>query len=167
MSIGITLFRTAGVLLLAALSSAAGAADTAMPFATQTQGAVSFISGGIADEDRAILQPLARKHNVRMAFATTSGEYLADIRVVMKDVKGKTVLETVSDGPCLLVDAPPGKYSVAAYRLEQRPVVKPVNVSGKRSAGLHFYWAESSKHGNARAAARERVSGAATRHGCF
>lgn len=167
MSLGITVIRTAAVLLLAALSSAAGAADAAMPFATQTQGAVSFISGGIADEDRAILQPLARKHNVRMAFATTSGEYLSDIRVVMKDTKGKTVLETVSDGPCLLVDAPPGKYSVAAYRLEQRPMVKPVNVSGKRSAGLHFYWTESSRNGSGHTAAREQTSRGSAQHGCF
>lgn len=102
----------------------------------------------------------------RIEAAMPAGEYLADIQVVMKDGKGKTVLDTVSDGPCLLVSALPGKYSVAASGLEQRPVMKSVDVSGKRTASLHFYWTELSDGVSGRTAEKEHASRNA-RHGCF
>jgi hypothetical protein len=49
-------------------------------------------------------------------FATkgSPNEYLADIKVEIKDKNGKLVLDAVVQGPFLLAKMPPGRYSVSA-----------------------------------------------------
>jgi hypothetical protein len=40
--------------------------------------------------------------------------YISDVQVIIKDASGNTVLETITEGPYLLVKLPPGKYSLDA-----------------------------------------------------
>lgn len=119
-----TEFTKAGLVLafLAFFSTCGFAANdyplpsTSLPPA-QSQGQVEFLSGGIgADESDAIkkeavswplLLELAQAGNPR-------AEYISDVPVTISDESGKIVLDTVAEGPFLLVKLPPGKYSVEA-----------------------------------------------------
>lgn len=83
----------------------------------KSQGQTQFISGGIGkDESEAILQ--ARRSWSLMLELTRSvdarAEYISDVQVTIKDGQGNTVLDTTADGPYLLANLLPGKYSIEA-----------------------------------------------------
>lgn len=101
----------AGLIGLTALTVVASAADDPV---VQTNGKISYVSGGVGDESIVRLNSLAAKFNLKLVFALKSGAYASDVRVVIGDGKGQTLLDTTSDGPWFLVNLPAGKYDVAA-----------------------------------------------------
>ncbi|MGH2624342.1 MAG: hypothetical protein ACRDE7_11805 [Sphingobacterium sp.] len=82
-----------------------------------SQGQTQFISGGIGkDESEAILQA---RSSWSLALELTQAadakaEYISDVQVTIKDNLGNTVLDTIAEGPYLLVNLSPGKYSLDA-----------------------------------------------------
>jgi hypothetical protein len=81
----------------------------------EKSGNVTVMHGGIGLDDRAAIERAAEDYNLRLKFAHAgSGEYLADVRVVVSDAKGSKVLESVSSGPFWHARLSPGDYSVAA-----------------------------------------------------
>lgn len=91
-------------------------ATTKLP-AEMVQGQVRYVSGGIGlDEARAFRQA-ERRYPLTLEFANKAkprDEFTADVRVVIRDAKGDTVLDTVSGGPFLLAKLPAGRYDVKA-----------------------------------------------------
>lgn len=83
----------------------------------QSQGQAEFLTGGIGkDESDAILHE-GRSWPLMLELAqvdTPRAAYISDVQVTIKDRSGNTVLETVTEGPFLLVKLPPGKYSLDA-----------------------------------------------------
>jgi hypothetical protein len=94
----------------------------------RTQVAISYVSGGVGDDEAAAMKQAARDYPVEMEFlqrAQPRDEYLADIKVEVKDQHDKTVLDTTSAGPFLLAKLPAGRYTVMADRgdkVEKRTV---------------------------------------------
>lgn len=80
----------------------------------RSAGTIRYASGGVGDESLAQLTSISRDFNVKLVFALASGEYLSDVRVVIADAKGGTLLDTTADGPWLLAKLPAGKYRIAA-----------------------------------------------------
>lgn len=132
-------FRLPCAILLCALASqAAPAADAPLP-AVQQQGAVSFITGGIGSDEASAFRAAARQYNLRLTFAALSGEFFAGVKVVLRDAKGNTVAEAVSDGPYLYFIVPPGKYQVTADNLGQVQSRSAV-VPAKGGTELYLRW---------------------------
>lgn len=110
---------------------ALGEPTSALP-REQMQGSVAYLTGGIGlDESRAIIQA-ASQYSLELEFVrktTAHNEYMSDVKVTIKDLAGKTVLETVSGGPFLLARLPAGQFTVSAERggdAKQRVVnIKP------------------------------------------
>ena len=48
--------------------------------------------------------------------AAPRAEYVADVKIDVRDQRGATVLSTTSDGPILLANLPPGRYTVSATK---------------------------------------------------
>jgi hypothetical protein len=75
------------------------------------------LTGGIgADESEAILQE-ARTWPLVLELAQngpTRAAYISDVRIIIKDGSGKIVLDTITEGPFLLVRLAPGRYSLDA-----------------------------------------------------
>ena len=106
----------------------------------QHQGDVIFVSGGAGDEDRAALRQMARDFNLRLQFAIQgSGEYIAGVNVTMTDAKGKTVLDTIADGPLFFAKVPPGKYRIIVAQ-GGRTLTRDVTVPPNAAAAQAFYW---------------------------
>jgi hypothetical protein len=107
----------------------------------QHQGNIAFVSGGVGDEDRAAMRAMARDYNLRLQFATTgSGQYLAEVNVTLSDDKGKTLLDTLADGPLFFAKVAPGRYRITVAeggRTQSRTIVVP-EASAVQQA---FYWA--------------------------
>ena len=72
------------------------------------QNTATFVCGGIGDADQKAIKAQAPQHHLMLTFALSSGAYLADVDVQIKDSKGATVLSTKCGGPIMLVDLPSG-----------------------------------------------------------
>jgi len=87
---------------------------------------VPFVSGGVGTEEVATLNDEKKRYALAVLTAAKgSGAFLADVRVRISDDQSKLVLDTVMDGPWLLVDLPAGRYQVEASqgaRVQKKPV---------------------------------------------
>jgi hypothetical protein len=106
----------------------------------QTQGEVSFVSGGIGSNERDALQTMRADYNLRLLFALQgTGEYTSDVNINITDSKGNSLLETTSKGPMLFAKLKPGRYTVKA-ELNGRVLDKPAKVRHNHTTSLSFIW---------------------------
>lgn len=124
------------MLFLSCLSGAGSVLPAEPPRGAVTPPA--HASGGVGDDDPLLL--IAGDYNLQCVFATQgSGEYLADVKVLIADAAGRAQLETVSPGPLFYVRLPPGSYRItAAYG--GKPVHRSVVITDRRRQSLYFYW---------------------------
>lgn len=93
--------------LALSLSVNAGAEETG------TNG-VAYISGGVGESGRTEIEAVQDQYSLKLVFAYTNGEFLADVRVVITDAAGTALVSADANGPWLLVALPAGTYKVAA-----------------------------------------------------
>ena len=106
---------------LAAMALACLAAHAAAITRGQGPGGVSWMSGGIGDEETAAMQAEFGRHDLWVTTAARgSGAFLAGVHVHVKDAKGASMVDVDLDGPWLLVQLPPGRYDVEASLLDPR-----------------------------------------------
>jgi hypothetical protein len=104
------------LLLACALVVAAPVARAELP-AAQSQGAVSWVSGGIGEGAAADFKAAQSQYALSIEMsrrALPKNEYVSDADVKIVDAKGVAVLQTKADGPFMLVKLPPGSYRVEA-----------------------------------------------------
>ena len=106
----------------------------------KTAGAVSYVSGGIGMESRARLDSLSRDFNLKLVFASTSGEYLSGVRVTVADAAGRTLLDATSEGPWFLAKLAAGSYQIVATS-GGKPQKRQISVGRAGLATIDFRWA--------------------------
>lgn len=105
----------------------------------KTQGNVTYVSGGIGQDEVESMRKMAPDYNLRLMFVGTGGEYLADIDTRIRAANGTVVLAVVSEGPLLYVRLPSGSYRVSAtYNGVVRQAM--VTVPAHRSAVRTVVW---------------------------
>ena len=120
---------------------APGAHSAPLP-ALETQGMVSYVSGGIGEDQSDAFKRAAAEYPLELLFAqkaTPRDEYLADVRVTICDRAGNAVLETTSAGPFLLANLPVGKYSIDAEYIGERKH-QSVDVRNGKHRRAVFVW---------------------------
>jgi hypothetical protein len=138
--------------LLAMAAQTALAQDNAPSLpATTTVGNASFLSGGIGLDESEAMKAAAPRYSLELVFSASAGKtaagagasaaYLADIHVKITDSAGKTVIDTVSQGPYLLANLPAGNYQVEA---SSGGAVKTQKTAVKKGGHqrLVFSWAD-------------------------
>jgi hypothetical protein len=83
----------------------------------QRQGNVTYVSGGIGRDESAAMRREESQFPLTLEFvqhAKPNAEYVAAVNVIIKDHQGKTMLNTLSEGPLLFAKLPDGKYTVTA-----------------------------------------------------
>lgn len=105
-------------ILFAAPAAGAGqySAMSNLP-AEQKQGDVTYLMGGIGKEEAAAMRKDESRFPLTLEFLKQGkphAEYLSGVNVTIQDHEGKTMLNTVADGPLLLAKLPDGKYKIAA-----------------------------------------------------
>lgn len=105
----------------------------------QTQGDVSFTSGGVGlDESHALIREQAH-WPLSLRFTGPTADYLADVHVRITDTKNTEVLKTDAMGPYMLVKLAPGRYTVyAKYKESEKK--QSVTVAGNGKAKADFHW---------------------------
>jgi hypothetical protein len=108
-----------------------------------TQGDVTYVSGGVGDDEAAAMARAKSKYSLSLEFvqrAKPRAEYKANVEVTVTNKSGNVVLDTVADGPYLLADLPSGKYTVSAIDEEGKSIVKHVTVSQGKPEHLMLVW---------------------------
>jgi hypothetical protein len=80
----------------------------------RTAGGVSYVSGGVGTTSIDRLSSLTKDFNLKLVFALKSGDYVSDVKVTIANAAGKTLLDTMSEGPWFLTKLPVGNYHVVA-----------------------------------------------------
>jgi len=98
------------------LTLVAGVAHAQLTVGPQVKkaGEIAYISGGVGKPEREQLQALEKEFNLKLVFAQANGKYVANVRVVVSDAKGRKLLEHVANGPFFMARLPAGEYSIAA-----------------------------------------------------
>ena len=114
-AIWITVAIVTGLLLLFVAPKVLGQLPT-----VNTQGGVSYLSGGIGDDEEVEIRRAAKDFGVLLEFSevergTSHGRWTADVKISIKSGTS-TVLTAVADGPLMLVKLQPGIYVAEAER---------------------------------------------------
>jgi hypothetical protein len=91
----------------------AGTALYAVPLQAAPQ-EIQMVSGGVGESGMEAIASVQERYSLKLVFARDNGEFLADVGVQVRDHKGKTVVNTNSQGPVLLINLMPGRYTVSA-----------------------------------------------------
>ncbi|MBN3791205.1 carboxypeptidase regulatory-like domain-containing protein [Burkholderia sp. Bp8963] len=133
-------FAIAAALAVGVATGATGAyaQSDGLPAAHQ-QGDVSFVSGGIGQDESTAFQRNEAAWPLALRFTGAGGEFLADVHVRITDAKGAEVLKTDAHGPYMLVKLPPGRYTVTAS-YQGKDEAHDVTVGAKGGAKQAFTW---------------------------
>lgn len=125
--------------------------DPALP-AQEIQGNISYVTGGVGEDEAAALKRAAAGYPLELQFvqkAWPRDEFLAGVKVRIRDRSKSVLLDTVSEGPYLLAKLPAGTYQIEA---EHEGMVKRQTVAIR--AGKHeravFVWAPPPETGSMR-----------------
>ena len=122
-----------------ALPAAAASMSASLP-KPETKDGITYLSGGVGKSEAAAMKAEEKRYPLSMTFsAAKDNEYLASVPVTIKNAKGQTLLDTVSDGPIMLVKLPAGKYTVAAEAYGQS-LRRTVQVKPKGDTPVVFHW---------------------------
>ena len=96
----------------------------------EVQGQVAVLHGGIGEDDRVAMDQKSSEYNLRLTFAWKGiGTYLSQVRVVIRNAQGSTVLDTVTAGPWLFARLPQGEFTVEATD-EGRTLSQKIAIKG-------------------------------------
>lgn len=132
------LFATA----LSALTLAAGSAQAAPLPPLHERGGVEYLSGGIGHDEAVAIESSAAHWPLALEFAVKDGpraDFVADVKVHVRDAEGRTALDAVARGPFLLARLAPGSYRVDAT-FAGETLHEKVLVTAAHSAKAVFVW---------------------------
>lgn len=118
---------------------AASSADSQDVLTVQSQSGVSYLNGGIGDDEQVQMRGDARKWPLRMTFSEgDAGAYVADAEVKITGKGGKTVFTLSGAGPLTYVKLSPGEYRVVVTH-GGKSLSRSTRV-GRKSTDLNFHW---------------------------
>ncbi|MHB8668730.1 MAG: carboxypeptidase-like regulatory domain-containing protein [Burkholderiales bacterium] len=125
-----------------ALTVNAFAASSSYLPATHRQGDVSYLSGGIGLNESDAIRHVAKAYPLELEFvlkAQPKAEYVANVKVRIKDTHDKTVLHATAAGPFLLAKLPAGKYTVSADR-DGKVIQRQLEIAASGHQRVVFEW---------------------------
>lgn len=82
---------------------------------------VSFASGGVGVDSGQRLNAREKEFNLKLVFTLVEGNYVSDVRIVLKSAAGKTLIDSVAEGPLFMAKVPAGNYTlVLAYNGQEQ-----------------------------------------------
>ncbi len=79
---------------------------------------IRFITGGIGSDVSKAMQAEAKQWPLLIEFSQADGQakpaWVSGVKISISDAKNAPLLDTICDGPLMLVKLPPGSYSISA-----------------------------------------------------
>ena len=124
-------------MVLCGLVLVVGSVGGAVPEARAAD--VPYISGGVGTDSREELQAKEGEYNLKIVVAATSGDFLADVKIVIDSGRNERVLDATMEGPILLAKLSPGTYTVKATS-DAQTQTKTVTIPAQGQRQLDFRW---------------------------
>ena len=105
---------------------------------------VPWVSGGVGFDERQEMLAKEKDHNLKIVVADDSGDFLADVQIVILSAKKEQMLDATMEGPILLAKLPPGTYTVQASS-DAKTLTKTVTVPAQGLRTVDFRWPKSPK----------------------
>jgi hypothetical protein len=102
---------TAPASSVAAQSGGAGAIP-ALPLDVQSKNGISYLTGGVSDEEEAELKAKKSEFNLHVLMSAPAGAYVSNVMTRILDNKGAEILSADNTGPYFYAKLPAGTYSV-------------------------------------------------------
>jgi hypothetical protein len=100
---------------------------------------VPYISGGAGVDAREELLAKEKEYNLKIIAAEASGDYLADVKVVIESARKEQVLDTTMEGPILLAKLASGTYTIRATS-HGRALTRTVTIPAQGLRQVDFRW---------------------------
>jgi len=99
-----------------------------------------YVVGGFGLDERQELEQARRDFRLRVTTAARgSGAYVSGVRLRIADASGRGVFDREVAGPWLLIDLPPGSYSLrASLQGETAEQQVTLGVAGRRDVYFYF-----------------------------
>jgi hypothetical protein len=94
------------------MDSQGAGAIPALPLDVQTMGGVTYITGGIGDEEITQLKASKKDYNLHILVNAQGGAFISDVDVNIADGTGTTILTARGAGPYFYAKLVPGSYTV-------------------------------------------------------
>jgi hypothetical protein len=107
----------------------------------QTQGGVTYTTGGVGTDERAAIEAISGQFNLKISLATKTGHFEGDAGVRIVDTEGHTVLDAKTDGPLFYAHLTPGTYKVIVNR-KGTDIQETAHVTDNGQARLQFTWSD-------------------------
>jgi len=101
---------------------------------------VRYLMGGVGSDERESMEILAADYNVKFVFAERSGDYIADVSVVIDDLHGKSLAHVVTNGPWLYLMLSPGSYRVKATYAAKTMEIQELKVPQGKPLVRMLHW---------------------------
>lgn len=106
----------------------------------QTQNGITYLSGGIGLDESEAMKAAAKDYTLMITCSVQpTGKYLADVKVNITDKSGSPMLETVIDGPMLLVQLAPGQYRISAEN-DGVTMNRTVDIGSEHPTRVNLSW---------------------------
>jgi hypothetical protein len=121
-------------------SSHSWAQDSGLVKQTTSAG-IEYVYGGVGEGPQNSMEAIRKDYNFRLTFARPhSGEYLADVKVTVENVKShEKTIDVVSGGPLFYAQLPDGKYKVTAA-FEGKEQIKTLTIHKNQPRGIVYYF---------------------------
>ena len=110
--------------------------------AEKIAGQVQYVTGGVGQEEADAFRHAQRDYSLALEFgnhAKPRAQFTAGVNVLIRDARGNTVLDAVSDGPFLLARLPAGRYTIRATQ-NGKTLDRVATVGGGKSTHVAFLW---------------------------
>jgi len=100
---------------------------------------VPYVSGGVGADSREELLAKEKDYNLKIIVAATSGDFLADVKIVIESARNERVLDATMEGPILLATLAPGTYTIRATS-DAQTQAKTVTIASQGLRQVDFRW---------------------------
>lgn len=101
-------------------------------------GNVTYITGGVGDEERAELQQVKGDYNLHIMSASHDGAFVGDTHLTVRSKSGEVIFEADA-GPLFFAKLPSGVYTIEATH-NGSTKKQTVSLKGSKAAHIHLGW---------------------------
>lgn len=115
-----------------------GDAIPALPLEVMKSGTISYINGGIGDEELAQFKQQSAQYNLHLMLSATNGDYVSNIHVRVLDSAGAPLLDVPESGPYLYVALPAGSYTLETTNPGEPAKTEGFTITTKKGFTKHL-----------------------------
>lgn len=104
----------------------------------QQVGDITYITGGIGEEERSAIEAARSGYNLYIMSATRSGHFEGDTHLIIRNTQGKELLK-IAAGPLFYAKLPEGRYVVEGSS-DDETRSQTITIRTGKTAHVHFGW---------------------------